>query len=64
MQDDRIHRLPEVMQRTKLGRSTIYALVATKRFPKPIKLGARAVGWSAQEISDWLQSRADLREAA
>ncbi|MCA3519921.1 MAG: AlpA family transcriptional regulator [Rhodobacter sp.] len=64
MQDDRIHRLPEVMQRTKLGRSTIYSLVAAKQFPQPIKLGPRAVGWSTNEISNWLQKRADLREAA
>jgi prophage regulatory protein len=61
---DSINRLPQVMERTKLGRSTIYALVAAKQFPAPIKLGARAVGWSAREISDWLQSRADQREAA
>jgi prophage regulatory protein len=61
---DCINRLPQVMERTKLGRSTIYALVAAKQFPAPIKLGARAVGWSAREIDDWLQSRADQREAA
>ena len=49
-----ILRLPAVQSRTGLSRSTIYQRVAEGSFPKPINLGARAVGWVESEISDWL----------
>lgn len=37
-------RMPAVMQRTGLGRSTIYRLMASKQFPAPVRLASRAVG--------------------
>lgn len=51
----RILRLPEVMARTGLSRSTIYLRVSQGTFPKPVSLGARAVGWVEAEIQEWLQ---------
>ena len=53
----RILRRPEVQARTGLSRSTIYAMMAVRTFPTPIKLGVRAVGWPEFEISEWLESR-------
>lgn len=52
---DRILRLKEVCARTGLSRSSIYLKISNKAFPKPIKLGARAVGWFSHEIDAWLQ---------
>lgn len=49
-----ILRLPAVKTRTGLSRSTIYLRVAEDRFPKPISLGARAVGWVDAEVEAWL----------
>jgi prophage regulatory protein len=49
-----ILRLPAVKTRTGLSRSTIYLRVAEGRFPKPISLGARAVGWIDAEVEAWL----------
>jgi len=51
----RILRLPEVMARTGLSRSTIYLRISQGNFPKPVSLGARAVGWIEVEIQEWLQ---------
>jgi prophage regulatory protein len=51
----RILRLPEVMTRTGLSRSTIYLRSSQGNFPKPVNLGARAVGWIEEEIQEWLQ---------
>ena len=51
----RILRLPEVMGRTGLSRSTIYLRISESAFPKPVNLGARAVGWIEAEIQEWLQ---------
>ncbi len=52
-----ILRLPVVMARTGLSRSTIYAKIAAGEFPESINLGARAVGWLADEIEAWLIAR-------
>lgn len=54
-----ILRRPTVEARTGLSRSTIYAKIADADddFPRPVKLGKRAVGWRESEISAWLQSR-------
>jgi prophage regulatory protein len=52
-----ILRLPEVKRSTGLSRSTIYLRIAEGKFPKPISLGTRAVGWLENEIQDWLKRR-------
>ena len=39
-----------MINRTGLSRSGIYAAVAAGKFPTPIKLGPRAVGWLESEI--------------
>jgi prophage regulatory protein len=59
-----ILRRREVERLTGLSRSTIYANIATGKFPKPISLGDRAIGFVAAEIEDWLQKRIDQRDLA
>ena len=56
-----ILRLPTVIVRTGLSRSTIYQRVSEGTFPKPLSLGARAVGWLESEIDEWLSSRLRAR---
>lgn len=53
----KILRLPTVKAITGLSRSTIYLRVSQGSFPKPISLGARAVGWVESEITDWIAQR-------
>jgi prophage regulatory protein len=52
-----ILRLPGVKARTGLSRSTIYLRVSEGRFPKPVSLGGRAVGWIEAEVDDWLNQK-------
>jgi len=52
-----ILRLPTVKARTGLSRSTIYLRISEGRFPKPVSLGGRAVGWIEAEVSDWLNQQ-------
>lgn len=60
-----ILRLPTVKARTGLSRSTIYLRISEGRFPRPVSLGGRAVGWVEAEITDWLdQQIATSRKAA
>ncbi len=52
-------KLPEVRVRTGKSRSAIYQGVKDGTFPKPIKLGPRAVGWIEAEIEAHNQSCID-----
>ncbi len=59
---DSILRLPAVIQRTGLSRSTIYARLSEKKFPEPVRLGgARAMGFLAAEIDAWITEHAGRR---
>jgi prophage regulatory protein len=57
-------RLPAVIERTALSRSSIYRLVQLGRFPAPVKLSERASAWREAEINQWLASRQPKAEAA
>ena len=57
----RVWRLPEVMTQTGLSRSSIYEMISRDEFPRQINLGPRAVGWVAEEILAWIDSK--IREA-
>lgn len=48
-------RLPEVIRRTGLSRSTIYRLFNDQAsgFPKPVKVGARMIAWRPSAIDAW-----------
>ncbi len=54
-----IIRLPSVMVRTGLARSSIYHKISVGEFPRPVKLGPRAVGWIESEIEEHNQSCID-----
>ncbi len=59
-----ILRRKQVEIRTGLSRSTIYSKIKSERlgehdptFPKPIKLGGKAVGWIESEIEAWINAQ-------
>ena len=54
-----ILRLPQVLKRTGLGRSTTYQLIKDGKFPAPISLSARAVGWLDTDVAAFIQARID-----
>ena len=54
-------RLPTVMRTTGLGRSTIYRLVASGEFPRPVHLGPRAIAWRWSDLEQWGATRATNR---
>ena len=53
----RILRLPEVMARTGLSRTTIYRWRRAGRFPQAVPLGTRCVGFIESELEAWLRER-------
>jgi prophage regulatory protein len=46
-----ILRLPTVKAESGLSRSTIYLRISQGLWTKPVSLGARAVGWPANEVA-------------
>ena len=53
----RILRMPEVMARTGLSRTTIYRWRVAGRFPQAVRLGTRCVGFIESELEAWLRER-------
>lgn len=53
----KIIRMPELSKKIGCSRSTIYSFIARSEFPKPISLGARAVGWLESEVDEWIAKR-------
>jgi prophage regulatory protein len=47
-------RLPAVIEKTGLSRSSIYRLIQDGKFPPPVKLSARASAWFEHDINEWL----------
>lgn len=54
-----IFRRPAVEKATGLSRSSIYQMMQDGTFPRPIKLGKRAVGWRAEDLENWLKEKGD-----
>lgn len=52
-----IMRRKQVQALTGLARSTLYKLVASGDFPPPIRLTAKAVGWSSVDVDGWIAAR-------
>lgn len=57
-------RLPQVLRVLGIGRTTFLDGVRAGRFPKPVPLGPRAVGWRVQDIRGLIEqlSKGDAYE--
>lgn len=53
---DRIVRMKEITEITKLSRSTIQRKINDGSFPSGLKIGKKAVGWRQSEIEYWIDN--------
>lgn len=58
MPHETILRFKQILERTKLSRSTIHRLIQSGAFPRPVKLSPHAVGFFESDIANWINSRA------
>ena len=68
----RFIRLPEVLSRTRYGRTSIYRKMEEGTFPRSVKLGgpledpnafdSRAIAWIEDEVEQWIDSRIEERD--
>ena len=60
----RFLRRRSVEDRTGLSRSTIYLFIQDGTFPRPVRIGGRAVAWLESDIDAWIEARlADRAES-
>ena len=52
-----ILRLPAVMLKTSLSKSSIYRLESLGKFPKRVRIGENSTGWLSSEIDEFIASR-------
>ena len=64
MSKSRLLRRSEVEARVGLSRSSLYRAMSDGRFPRPVRLAARAVGWREIDIEDWIAHRPAADPAA
>jgi prophage regulatory protein len=53
----RLLRWHEVAPLVGFTRVWIYQLMKKNEFPKPLKLGSRAIAWRAVDVKAWVDSR-------
>lgn len=53
----RVLRLAEAQEMTGLSRSCIYVMMGKNKFPLPVRLTDKSVGWIESEVADWILSR-------
>ena len=52
-----IERLPAVLHRLGVSRSTLYKLIQEGKFNAPVKLGPRSVGWLSTDADEFIAAR-------
>ncbi len=50
-------RLPQVLARVPISRSTLWRRVNDGTFPRPLKLSARVTVWRSEEIDGWMHEQ-------
>ena len=57
-------RLRQVLKKVPMSRSWLYLEISQGRFPPPVKLGARAVGFFEDAVDAWLQERVEASQSS
>ncbi len=61
MYSPRLLRLCQVLDKTGLKRSQVYAYMRTGDFPKSVKIGPASVAWLESEIDEWINAKVNSR---
>ena len=57
-----IMRMTDVCSELGVSRASVYRLLESGGFPKPLKLGKRAIGWERDHIQQWVKSLRSARQ--
>lgn len=53
----RLIRIPEVLNKTGMGRTMLYELIKRGEFPKQYYITERIVAWQESEVDQWIDDR-------
>jgi prophage regulatory protein len=59
----RLIALPEILEKMRTSRSTLYLLVAKGRFPRPLKIG-RSSRWVAADVAEFIANAVNAQRGA
>ena len=59
--DDTMLRMTDVERLTGITKSTIKRMMADGRFPRPMRLGVRAIGWPASDVRTFIKTLDEQR---
>ncbi len=54
----------EVMKKLSISRNTLLKMIATGKFPQPLRLTEKTLRWREQVVSDWLANMERAAECA
>lgn len=54
-------KISEVSNRAGICKSYIYKLISQNRFPRPVKVGSRAIAFVESEVDEWVDARIEER---
>ncbi|MCK5293130.1 MAG: AlpA family phage regulatory protein [Arcobacteraceae bacterium] len=57
-------RIPKVMKKTGLAKSTIWWMISRGKFPKQIKLSPRISVWKEIDVDNWIEQHLKIVEIA
>ena len=60
----KILNVNQVLELTGFSRTTLYDQMRQSRFPAPIHLTSRRIGWPEDEITLWIEQKISARNAA
>ena len=55
--EEKLLRLPEVLEIVPIKKSKLYDLMKRGLFPKNIKLGSNIVAWVSSEVNEWIANK-------
>ena len=55
----KIMRPAETINTLSISKSTLWRWIGEGNFPRPIKLGNKAVGWDQETIQEWINDKAE-----
>ena len=57
-----ILRMKDVCCELGVSRASVYRLLQSEGFPKPLKRGKRTIGWERDHIQQWVKSLSSARQ--
>ncbi len=61
---NKVLRIIDVIEAVGVKKSTIYQWVKDGKFPSPLRLGTRSVGWRQSDVESWLAACERARSAS